>query len=62
MGLNIRLTLLVVETIRQEVNGVNDMARSVKQATKAKPKFKGGLKRAKLANSLEAKKGLETRV
>jgi hypothetical protein len=44
------------------VIGVNDMAQSVKQAKEAKPKFKGGLKQAKLANSLEAKQGLETRV
>ena len=39
--LNIRLTAFVVETARLERRGVNDMARSVKQAKKAKPKFKG---------------------
>ena len=39
--LNIRLTVLVVETARLERRGVNDMARSVKQARKAKPRFKG---------------------
>jgi len=41
MELNIRLTLLVVETARLERRGINDMARSVKQARKAKPRFKG---------------------
>ena len=41
MELNIRLTALVVETARLERRGVNDMAQSVKQAKKAKPKFKG---------------------
>ena len=39
--LNIRLTVLVVETARLERRGVNDMAQSVKQARKAIPKFKG---------------------
>ena len=39
--LNIRLTVLVVETARLERRGVNDMTRSVKQARKAIPKFKG---------------------
>jgi hypothetical protein len=39
--LNTRLTALVVETAKLERRGVNDMARSVKQAKKAKPKFKG---------------------
>jgi hypothetical protein len=39
--LNIRLTVLVVETARLERRGVNDMARSVQQARKAMPKFKG---------------------
>ena len=39
--LNIRLTVLVVETARLERRGVNDMVRSVKQARKAMPKFKG---------------------
>jgi len=41
MEVNIRLTVLVVETTRLERRGVNDMARLVKQAKKAKPKFKG---------------------
>ena len=41
MELNIRLTVLVVETDRLERRGVNDMAQSVKQAKKAKPKLKG---------------------
>ncbi len=41
MELNIRLTVLVVETARLERRGINDMAWSVKQAKKAKPKFKG---------------------
>jgi hypothetical protein len=41
MELNIWLTVLVVETARLERRGVNDMARLVKQAKKAKPKFKG---------------------
>ncbi len=41
MELNIRLTLLVVETARLKWRGVNDMAQSVKQARKAKPRFKG---------------------
>ncbi len=41
MELNIRLTLLVVETARLERRGINDMARSVKQTRKAKPRFKG---------------------
>jgi hypothetical protein len=46
MGLNIRLTVLGVETARLERRGVNDMARSVKQARKAMPKFKVLLKQA----------------
>ena len=41
MELNIRLTVLVVETARLERRGVNAMARSVKHARKAIPKFKG---------------------
>ena len=41
MELNIRLTVLVVETARLERRGVNDMARSVKQARKAIPKVQG---------------------
>ncbi len=41
MGLNIRLTVLVVVTAKLEWRGVNDMARSVKQSRKAKPRFKG---------------------
>jgi hypothetical protein len=39
--LNIRLTVLVVETARLERRGVNDMARSVKHAREDMPKFKG---------------------
>jgi len=35
--------------------GVNDMVRSVKQARKAKPRFKGGLKRAFRPKRLEVK-------
>ena len=46
MELNIRLTVLVVETARLERRGVNDMARLVKQARKAMPKFKVSLKQA----------------
>ena len=46
MELNIRLTVLVVETARLERRGVNDMARSVKQARKAMPKFKVRLKQS----------------
>ena len=40
MELNIRLTVLVVETARLERRGVNDMAQLVKQTKKAKPKLK----------------------
>ena len=41
MELNIRLTVLVVETARLERRGVNDMARSVKQLERPCLKFKG---------------------
>jgi len=60
MELNIRLTLLVIETTGLEWIGINDMAQSVKQARPSL--LEGGLKRANLANSLEAKYDLETRV
>ena len=47
--LNIRLTVLVVETARLERRGVSDMARSVKQAKKGLAYWKETFKRAQLA-------------
>ena len=60
--LNIRLTVLVVETARLERRGVNDMARSVKQAKKGLAYWKETLKRAKLTKNRSLTKDLETRV